>query len=638
MHRRKYTRNTALEYAMVDISIVNIKKAFEQGKDILDGVSFDVYEGERVGLLGKNGAGKTTLFRIIAGELEPDEGYVSVAKGKKLGLISQIPVYPGHFTAEDVLKTAHARLVAIKKRMEELEARMAGDFSRALMEEYDRLAAEFERGGGYDMDYTLNAVANGLGIPMEQRRQLFSTLSGGEKTRVNLARLIIENTDILLLDEPTNHLDIRATEWLEEYLGKFKGTVLVISHDRYFLDSVVRRTVELENGKAVLYNGSYSDYAREKERRYQEQLARYEREQAEAKRLQEAADRLHQWGTGNKRLMQKAFAIEKRIERLAQTERPHRERAIAARFGEKEFRGDEVLVLKNVSKGYGGRTLFSGFDALVTGGERIALIGDNGSGKTTLIRMILGKERPDTGTIRLGPSVKAAYLPQVVTFANENRTLVDTLVYETGCSPQTARNRLGAFKFTGEDVFKLVRDLSGGEKSRLRLCILMQEDINLLILDEPTNHLDIASREWIEQALEEYGGTLLFVSHDRYFISRFATRIWEIENGRIADFSGGYEAYRARKAAMAAAAAPKQKPAAKEEGARKKPARGPSSVEKQLRRLEREIAALEEKLSEIEAQKLEYATDYVRLMELDEEAAAISKELDAKYEEWGALA
>ena len=234
---------------MTDISIVNIKKAFEEGKDILDGLSFEVYEGERVGLLGKNGAGKTTLFRIIAGELEPDEGQVVVARGKKLGLIWQIPVYPAHFTAEDVLKTAHNRLFSIKERMEELEKRMALDTSRALMEEYDRLTAEFERGGGYDMDYTRNAVANGLGIPQEQRRQLFSTLSGGEKTRVNLARLIIENTDILLLDEPTNHLDINATEWLEEYLKKFRGTVLIISHDRYFLDNVVTRTVEIETGR-----------------------------------------------------------------------------------------------------------------------------------------------------------------------------------------------------------------------------------------------------------------------------------------------------------------------------------------------------------------------------------------------------
>lgn len=623
---------------MVDLSIFNVKKAFEDGKDILSGLSFEVYEGERVGLLGKNGAGKTTLFRIIAGELTPDEGQVSVARGKKLGLIWQIPRYPEHFTGEDVLRAAHARLYDIRARMEELERRMAVESSKALMEEYDRLAFEFERSGGYDMDYTRNAVANGLGIPPEQRRQLFSTLSGGEKTRMNLARLIIENTDILLLDEPTNHLDMRATEWLEEYLKKFKGTVLIISHDRYFLDNVVTRTIELEGGRAQFYSGNYSYYVQEKERRYQEQLTRYEREQAEARRLQEAADRLHQWGTGNQRLMKKAFAIEKRIERLVQTERPQKERAIAAKFLEREFRADEAIVLKNVSKSFGDRTLFSGFEAVVRGGERVALIGDNGTGKTTLLQMILGQLRPDTGLIRLGPSVKWAYLPQVVTFPNENRTLVDAFVYETGLTAQAARNRLGAFKFTGEDVFKLVRDLSGGEKSRLKLCILMQEDVNLLILDEPTNHLDLPSREWMEEALEGYGGTLLFVSHDRYFVSRFATRVWEIDNGRVTDFIGGYEAFKAQKAAAAADVKPAEKKEKREEKEKKRPARGPAAAEKQMRRLEREIEALEEKLRDIAAQKEAFATDYLRLMELEEEEAGVRAELDEKYAEWGALA
>ena len=287
--------------------------------------------------------------------------------------------------------------------------------------------------------------------------QLFSLRR--RNTRQPLASSL--KTDVLCW---TAHEPQTSTpQWLEEYLKKFKGTVLVISHDRYFLDSVVTRTIELENGKAEFYSGNYSYYVQEKERRYQEQLTRYEREQAEAKRLQDAADRLHQWGTGNKRLVKKAFAIEKRIERLVQTDRPRREKSLEARFGEREFRGDEVLVIKNLAKGFDGRTLFSGFDALVKGGERIALIGDNGTGKSTLIHTILGDVKPDTGTVRLGPSIKAAYLPQVITFANENRTLVDTLIYETGCTPQTARNRLGAFKFSGEDVLNSWGPL-GGEK------------------------------------------------------------------------------------------------------------------------------------------------------------------------------
>lgn len=618
---------------MVDISVQSVKKAFEEGKDILDGLSFEINEGEHVGLLGKNGAGKTTLFRIMAGEYEADEGAVVLPKNKRLGLISQIPEYPECFTTEDVLISAQQRLLDIKVCMEKLEARMADDHSPALLRQYDGLVFEYERSGGYDLDFERNRIANGLEIPQKQREQLFSTLSGGEKTRVNLARLILEDTDILLLDEPTNHLDINATEWLEDYLAKFRGTVLIISHDRYFLDHAVTRTIEILNGKAEFYGGNYSFYVAEKERRYQEQLKKYESEQAEARRLQEAADRLYQWGTGNKNLMKKSFAIQSRIERLVQTERPTKEKSLKARFGEREFHGDEVLVLKGVSKYYDGNKLFSDIDLLVQGGERIALIGDNGTGKSTLIKIILDELKPDTGIVKKGPSVKTAYLPQIVHFEHPYRTLVDTLVYEDDCSPQTARNRLGAFKFPGEDAFKQVCDLSGGEQSRLKLCTLMKEGINLLILDEPTNHLDIASREWIEEAVEDYGETLLFVSHDRYFISRFATRIWELEDGKITDFKGTYEKYRAYKAAR-----PKQvTPARETKSAAKVKQKKPASNEKQQAKLEREIAALEEKLNNIAAQKEEFCADYEKLLELDRDEAAHQQQLDAKYDEWAEL-
>lgn len=618
---------------MVDISVQNVKKAFEEGKNILEGLSFEINEGEHVGLLGKNGAGKTTLFRIIAGECEADEGIVVLPKNKRLGLISQIPEYPEDFTTEDVLISAQKRLLDIKARMEKLEERMADDHSPALLNEYDALAFDYERSGGYDLGFERNRVANGLEIPQKQREQLFSTLSSGEKTRVNLARLILEDTDILLLDEPTNHLDINATEWLEDYLGKFRGTALIISHDRYFLDRVVTRTIEILNGKAEFYGGNYSFYATEKERRYQEQLKKYESEQVEARRLQEAADRLYHWGTGNKNLMKKSFAIQKRIDRLVQTDRPTKDKSLKARFREMEFHVDEMLVIKGVSKYYDGKKLFSDIDLLVRGGERIALIGDNGAGKSTLIKIILDELKPDSGIVKKGPSVKTAYLPQLVHFSHPHRTLVDTLVYVDNCSPQTARNRLGAFKFTGEDVFKRVGDLSGGERSRLKLCMLMKEDVNLLILDEPTNHLDSASREWIEEAVKEYGETLLFVSHDRYFISRFATRIWELEDGKISDFKGTYEEYRAYKAARPKHETPvrETKPAAKVK--QKKPV----SVEKQILKFEREITVLEDKLNKIAAQKDEFCADYEKLLELDREESALREQLDAKYEEWAEL-
>ncbi len=617
---------------MIDISIQNVVKAFEEGNDILKGVTFDIYEGEHIGLLGKNGAGKTTLFRIITGALAPDEGEVILPAGKKIGLISQIPVFPEQYTTEDVLRTAFSQLYALEEKLGRLARQMEQDPSDALLSEYDALAERFRTLGGYDTDYEINAVANGLEIPETQRRQLFSTLSGGEKTRVNLARLILEKTDILLLDEPTNHLDMKATQWLEEYVGKFKGTVLIISHDRYFLDRTVTRTVEILNGEAAFYAGNYSYYVVEKQRRYEEQLKKYEREQAEIRRLQQAADRLHQWGTGNKNLMKKSFAIQSRIDRMERTERPDREKTVKARFGEKEFRGDEAMVLRGVEMGFGEKHLFSIPELHIEGGERIALIGENGTGKSTLIKILMGSLRQERGSVKTGPQVKIAYLPQIVTFSRPERNMVDTLIYEDNCSPQSARNRLGAFKFSGEDVFKPVSALSGGERSRLKLCMLMKEDVNFLILDEPTNHLDIDSREWIEEAVEDFGGTLLFVSHDRYFINRFATRIWELKDGTITDFKGSYEKYCSYQQMTAKQPAP---PAEKKAPRREaEPRRRSGGNEKKAAKLEREIARLEQALAEIDRQREQYASDYEKLMELDSQAQVYNEQIEELMCQW----
>ena len=334
---------------MIDISISNLSKEFEVGKKILDGLTFQVDQGERVGLLGKNGAGKTTLFKVLTGELDWDEGEVHVAPGKGVGLISQIPVYPPAYTVEDVLQTAFDRLHAMEAEMARLAEQMGADTDPALLRRYDALTAAFEAGGGYDTQTELNKVCNGLEISQDMRGQLFSSLSGGEKTRVNLARLILEDTDILLLDEPTNHLDFRATEWLEEYLDRYKGTVLAISHDRWFLDRVVRRVIEIHDGKAEFYAGNYSFYVEEKERRYEEKLKQYEKEQAKLEQLQEAVDKLHLWAfMGNDKLHKRAFSIEKRMERIRTTDKPTKERRLDIKFGESEFRGDEVLTIKEL--------------------------------------------------------------------------------------------------------------------------------------------------------------------------------------------------------------------------------------------------------------------------------------------------
>ena len=630
---------------MIDISVSNLSKEFEVGKKILDGLTFQINQGERVGLLGKNGAGKTTLFKILTGELDWDDGEVHIAPGKGVGLISQIPVYPPEYTVEDVLQTAFGRLQAMEREMAELTERMGRDSDPALLRRYDALTAAYEAGGGYDTSTPLNKVYNGLEISQDMRGQLFSSLSGGEKTRVNLARLILEDTDILLLDEPTNHLDLRATEWLEEYLDRYKGTVLAISHDRWFLDRVVKRVIEIQEGKAEFYEGNYSFYVVEKEHRYQEKLKQYEKEQAKIEQLEKAAEQMRVWAySGMDKTFKRVKSMEKRIERMRTTDRPTKERKMEVRFGEREFRGDEVLTIKGLTKSFGERTLFSNLSLEVAGGERIALLGDNGSGKTTLLKILLGEEEPDAGKVRMGPTVKVGYLPQHVHFDHPERNLVDTLIYEQDCTAQTARNRLAAFKFRGEDVFKPVSALSGGEQSRLRLCMLMDEKINLLILDEPTNHLDIQSREWIEEAVEEYEGNLLFVSHDRYFIDRFASRIWMLEDGHITDFRGNYQEYQAARARGAAGKSAsdvqvsvEKAPEPKEKKEKPKRPGGTKNLEKEVTAAERAVAKAEEQMYDLEQQIQEAAADYLKLQELYEQREALEEEILKLYGTWETL-
>ena len=630
---------------MIDISVSNLVKEFEVGHKILDGLTFQVDTGERVGLLGPNGCGKTTLLRILTGVMDYDEGDVVIAPGKRMGLISQIPVYPAGYTVEDVLATAFEPLREMEREMAALAEQMGEGTDPALLARYDKLTAAFEAAGGYETDTKTNKVCNGLTIPQSMREQLFDKLSGGEKTRVNLARLILEDTDILLLDEPTNHLDLRATEWLEEYLDKFKGTVLTVSHDRYFLDKVVNRIVEIQSGKAEFYSGNYSFYVVEKERRYEEKLRQYEKEQAKIEQLEKAAEQMRVWAySGMDKTFKRVKSMEKRIERMRTTDRPTKERKMEVRFGEREFRGDEVLTIKGLTKSFGDRTLFSNLGLEVAGGERIALLGDNGSGKTTLLKILLGEEEPDAGKVRMGPTVKVGYLPQHVHFDHPERNLVDTLIYEQDCTAQTARNRLAAFKFRGEDVFKPVSALSGGEQSRLRLCMLMDEKINLLILDEPTNHLDIQSREWIEEAVEEYEGNLLFVSHDRYFIDRFASRIWMLEDGHITDFRGNYQEYQAARARGAAGKSAsdvqvsvEKAPEPREKKEKPKRPGGTKNLEKEVTAAERAVAKAEEQMYDLEQQIQEAAADYLKLQELYEQREALEEEILKLYGTWETL-
>ena len=628
---------------MIDIRVEGLVKSFDLEKKILDGLTFQIDTGERVGLLGRNGAGKTTLFKILTGELDYDSGTVQIASGRRVGLISQIPVYPAGYTVEDVLQTAFARMFRMKDEMDALALRMEqGASDEATLRRYGELNARFEGLGGWDTDTAVNKVANGLSISDEMRTRLFERLSGGEKTRVNLGRLILEDTDVLLLDEPTNHLDLQATEWLEEYLRKFRGTVVTISHDRYFLDRTVTRIIEIQDGKAEFYSGNYSFYAIEKERRYQERMKQYLKEQAKIQQLEKAAEQMHLWAfMGNDALHKRAFSMEKRIERMRTTQKPTKARRLEARFQSREFKGDEVLQIKGVSKAFGERKLFEDVYLRVEGGERIALLGENGTGKTTLLNMLVGLDSPDAGMIRLGPSVKAAYLPQVIHFDHPERSILDTMLYELDITPQSARNRLAAYQFTGEDVFKSVSVLSGGELSRLRLCMLMDESINLLILDEPTNHLDLPSKEVLQQALSEYEGTLIIVSHDRYLLDRVPNRIFAIENGKLTQYKGGYGDYLKAKAEQgsekAAPAHTKTDSEQKKQYNRgKEQRREDARRRKEYAEAEALIHTLEE---ELEAAKAEMSldsvqNDYQRLQELCTLIEEKQQLLDATLDRW----
>ena len=627
---------------MIEIQVNDLIKSFEVGKNVLDGLTFQIDQGERVGLLGRNGAGKSTLFKILTGELDYDEGNVTVGQGRRVGLISQIPVYPVGYTVEDVLRSAFGRLQSVAREMEEVEQRMAaGETDDGILRRYGKLSERFEVFGGYDTDVAVNKIANGLSISNHMRAQLFDQLSGGEKTRVNLGRLILEDTDILLLDEPTNHLDLHATEWLEEYIRRFRGTVVVISHDRYFLDRIVTRVIEIQDGKAEFYSGNYSFYAVEKERRYQERMKQYLKEQAKIEQLEKSAEQLRLWAfQGMDKTYRRAISMERRIERMRTTSKPTKARKMDARFNTAEFHGDEVISMRNLAKSFGDKHLFDGITLKIEGGERIALIGDNGTGKSTLIKMIMGELYPDDGRIRTGPQVRSAYLPQIIHFDHPDWNLVENMMAaKRGLSAQSARNRLAAYEFRGEDVMKPVSVLSGGEQSRLRLCMLMDDEINFLILDEPTNHLDIASREWIEEAVESYDGTLLFVSHDRYFINRFATRIWELSEGTITDYPMGFTQYGQVKAQEEAEKNEPAKPE-KEKSVTEKPQRGnkvQQAARRQLTICERDIAKAEERIAALDTEMEAAACDYEKLNALLKEKEAAQEELDALYERWEQL-
>ncbi len=635
---------------MADISVQNLTKYYGD-KLILQDITFDVQPGEKVAILGANGAGKTTLLHILTGRLPYDGGHVSIGQGHTAGVIDQMPDFPPESTVEDILRLAFHESDEIIAAMDELTDEMTRrPDDDSLLRRYALLETRLDALGGYNRDYEIDRVCNGLEIPAEMRAQRFALLSGGEKTRINLARIILEQTDVLLLDEPTNHLDMDAVDWLGRYLEGYRGTVLIISHDRWFIDQCCDRVIEIHDCTCDFYSGNYSYYAVERERRREEQLKHHEHELAEKKRLEAVARIMHEHGTEH--LAKRAASIEKRIARMTVTDRPKKDKKMTVTFGDPNYETEDVLKVRDITKSYDGREILHDINFQIRNRERVALLGANGAGKTTLLKLLLGEEQADTGVIRKGVGLKPAYLPQQVYFANPQRNLIDTLIYDKNVSMQVARNRLGSFQFTGEQQMKTVSMLSGGEKSRLRLCELMYDPLNFLILDEPTNHLDLASREWIEEAVEAFDGTLLFVSHDRYFVERFATRVLYLEDGRLIDFIGSYSAFldwRAKGGGALPAADPapipkKQKPATPTlddvppPPAKPKRTGGTKNLQKQLNTLEREIAQLETQSAELEQQMIEASSDSARLLELMGEKETCDEALTAKMDEWEAVA
>ncbi|MGV7118600.1 ribosomal protection-like ABC-F family protein [Paenibacillus kyungheensis] len=518
---------------------------------VLTEVTFEIHSGAKVGLIGMNGAGKTTLFRILSGQDKPFQGEVHIQKGSRVGYLQQMPVYEPHITILEVLQESFAHLTQLQERMEQLSIQMADEHldekqMQRVLQQYGEALDTFERGGGYEMSATIDRIANGLGIPAEHYDRLFEGLSGGEKTKVGLARLLLTDPDILLLDEPTNHLDMDAVVWLEQFISQSPATVIVISHDRYFLDKVVHQIVELEDGEATTYPMSYSAYRDEKQRRLVRQFEDYKDQQKEIKRIKESIKRLIEWGNRsnppNPSFHRKAASMQKALDRMEKVKRPIMDRAqMELDLKQKDRSGDRVLVLDQVNKRYGDKVLLHQASALLRYGENAAIIGGNGAGKTTLLRMILQQEPIDSGTLTLGSRTEVGYLAQEAAPPDLGETVLQWFKLAAKMEEGEARGQLAKFLFYGSDVFKKVSGLSGGEWSRLRLAILMHERPNLLILDEPTNHLDISAREALEEALEEFPGTILTVSHDRYFINRIAGQIWSLDGGMLSVNMGNYE-------------------------------------------------------------------------------------------------
>ncbi|MDA1636214.1 ribosomal protection-like ABC-F family protein [Bacillus cereus] len=531
---------------MTICSVNNITKSFG-GNIIFENISLEIKNGERVGLVGRNGSGKTTIFQLLTGMESLDAGAIHMKKGTRIGHVAQIPKFDEGMTVYDVLSSAFKAEKELEREMHTLEKNMAEEREpsalQKLMERYGVIQEKFAFLGGYEIEANLMKVANGLQVT-ELFPRSFLELSGGEQTKVSLAYMLLQKPDLLLLDEPTNHLDLFAVEWLEQFLKEYNGTVMVISHDRYFLDEVVTKIFDLEDGEIHVYHTNYSQFVEEKEERLLQEFQAYQEQQKKIKKMKEAIKRLREWANQanppNEGLHKRARSMERALERMEKLKKPILERKqMGLQFEGQERSGKDVVVMKEVSKGFAGHPLFNEANLHVRFQERAAIVGRNGTGKTTLLKLLLEEIEPDAGEIRIGSSVKIGYLSQHA-YGNMKSNVLEAFREYVAVTEGEARHILAKFLFYGPAVFKKVTQLSGGEKMRLRLAQLMYQDINFLILDEPTNHLDIESREVLEEALEQYNGTILAVSHDRYFLNKLFEKTYWIDERKLFEFAGNY--------------------------------------------------------------------------------------------------
>lgn len=517
------------------------------GTDIFKNLNIEIKSGERIGLVGRNGSGKTTLMKLIAQAEQPSVGLIHWKKGVTIGYLQQLFDSPAELSVKDSLKTAFSEVLIKEKRIRTIEEKMSqgdcGNSIDSLLEEYGKLQEEFLREGGYEVESKIQQIANGLTITHLLDRDP-SLLSGGEQTKVGLALNLLKEPDLLLLDEPTNHLDFLAIEWLEEFLTRYKGTVVVISHDRYFLDKVVSKIVEIEDQECNTYKTNYSDFLKIKEENLLREFQSYAEQQRKIKKMRERAKTLREWANQakppNPGLHKKARHLERMIERMEKVKKPYVSKKMGLNIQSTERSGTDVILAKNLSKLYDDKALFDSASIHIRFKERVGLVGENGSGKTTLLKMMIGEIVPDTGHVQIGSSVKIGYLSQHIFEDKKEERLIDAFREEVFVVEEEARSILARFLFYGLDVFQKIKGLSGGELMRLRLAQLMYQNINLLIMDEPTNHLDIESREVLEETLNTFEGTILAVSHDRYFLDKLCESIYWIEENKLTHYPGNY--------------------------------------------------------------------------------------------------